>query len=236
MVVIVNERLKQMAWLLRELTVLDGHQVKYASATSSFDLLVQQKDSPHLALALLDGHEDLSTAIARLNALQRTFKHCFAIGDVGDDDEWAFLNVELFGSNSPNCMRLLRVQQLTSFPAVINNLVKDLSAKKKLDLQVQFFDGERAALTGPAVSPQVAQALFSRLQVPREDASLIMDCLGSLAQLALVDWHTLVSSVPVDSAVLARVHRHFHPEGVYMGGGGAVGSGRGLGESKRARD
>jgi hypothetical protein len=90
-------------------------------------------------------------------------------------------------------------------------VVKELTATKKLEMQVEFFRREEEKNASASASALVAQLLFAQLGVSREDGAIIMDCCGSLAQLMIMDWSALISSIPVDEAVLWVVFSFFQP-------------------------
>jgi hypothetical protein len=216
MVVIVNERLRERGvGLLQALTSLDGHQIKYTSK-SDFDLLVSGSAIDSVALALLDGYETTSGVISRLSSLQRKFKHCVAIGDVCDDEDWAVLQNSLvvgggisFGAQS-NLLRVVRVKSMKSFPEVINMVIKDMTVAGKFDMQTDFFTRERERIDSPSTSREISKATFDKLGVSSSDAGMMMDCLGTLDNLLFVDWPVFRSMVPVDQGQLKAVYDFFH--------------------------
>ena len=211
-VIIVNERLRKADWLMKGLDFLSGNQLKYVASSNNYDLLCPAEGSGHLCIALFDSSETVPEAAARLNGLQRVFKNAIAVGDVagGGEDEWALLNLQLSAA-SRNCLRFIRVQQLDKIPGVVSRVVKELTATKKLEMQVEFFRREEEKNASASASALVAQSLFAQLGVSREDGAIIMDCCGSLAQLMKMDWSALISSIPVDEAVLWVVFSFFQP-------------------------
>jgi hypothetical protein len=207
MVVIIHERLKRNEELLRALTFLDGHAIKYTSQPQPFDILVNTPGCSAIALAIMDGHEELQCVQMRLNALQRIFKHSFAVGNVGDEEDWAVLQNGISGCEQNSVMTMKVKYKMV--PIALNAIVKDMTATKKFELQTAFFDQGRKMNHSSSTARRISVSTFEKLGIRNEDAAMMMDCLGNMSRLITSDSNVILNSVPVDSNVVDGLQSFF---------------------------
>jgi len=207
MVVILHQRLKQQEELLRALTFLDGHAIKYTSQPQPFDILVNTPGCPAVALAIMDGHESSSNVLLRLNALQRIFKHSFAVGDVGDEEDWAILQNGIAGSEQNSVMTMKVKYKMV--PSALNSIVKDMTATKKFELQTVFFDQGKKMNLSSSTARRISVSTFEKLGISIDEAAMMMDCLGNMGRLITSDSSVILNSVPVDANVVDGLQNFF---------------------------
>ena len=161
---------------------------------------------PSLAIVFCDAININQGTIKRMDEVQKQFKNSYAIViGIEDNELWCTLQMMLNCAN----MRLFRVAKFEDAASLSLQCHKELSQKEKIALQDTYFRNERSRLLSGHTSRSIIIETLQHLNIPEEDALLLMEGYPTLQQIITTSKESLLMDSPASKASIDKVSALF---------------------------
>lgn len=144
--------------------------------------------------------------IQRMNDVQKQFKNAFGIViGLEDDEQWSTMQLMIDYNN----MKLFRVTDSHQAAQFTLQCYQEMSQKEKFSMQARYFDAERQRLVSAEQSCKITQEAFDRLEVPRDDAQIVMDGFPSICQIVSTPRAVLAENSPASFSSIEKIATFF---------------------------
>jgi hypothetical protein len=143
----------------------------------------------------------------KITRVQAIFKNSFAIVQLGDDDDW-----DSFQMTIPSGELRLIPCEPTSVAVfhLIMNIAESMRDTEKFKLQTKYFIELENYMKSPEKAKSLFRQLCSFLDIPSNDAEVLMEAVPSMAQMMTIDLKSFQEVCPVEIQSINKIFDFFN--------------------------
>jgi hypothetical protein len=159
-----------------------------------------------LAIAFCEASTVNQGTLKKLRDIEKQFKNAVGIViGINDDELWTSFQM----TAELSTMSLFRVATTAEAADFAQQCHKELSNKEKFDLQTAYFNKERELIASTTTARSVLMNTFQQLDIPAEDAEIMLDGFPTVRQLINATEADLIESSPASLESIKKVAAFF---------------------------